>query len=89
MIMQAEISTRGEDSSWGDVTPITFLPSSFRSPPVGPQVTIVIHIYLHFLSLLLPRCHHVYIYIYCPYRFSRDGADIDMAPGLFLSLLEH
>ena len=39
MIMQAEISnTRGEDSSRGDVTPITFLPSSFRSAPVGPQV---------------------------------------------------
>ena len=39
MIMQAEISnTRGEDSSRGIVTPITFLPSSFRSPPVGPQV---------------------------------------------------
>ena len=26
-----------------DVTPITFLPSSFRSPPVGPQVYI--HVY--------------------------------------------
>ena len=39
--MQAEISnTRGEDSSRSIVTPITFLPSSFRSPPVGPQVNI-------------------------------------------------
>ena len=42
--MQAEISnTRGEDSSCGDVTPITFLPSSFRSPPVGPQVSSNFH----------------------------------------------
>ena len=42
MIMQAEISnTRGEDSSRGDVTPIAVLPSSFRSPPVGPQVIMV------------------------------------------------
>ena len=53
MIMQAEISnTRGEDSSCGDVTPITFLPSSFRSPPVGPQVYIyIIHLCLYDSSL--------------------------------------
>ena len=45
MIMQAEISnTRGEDSSRGIVTPITFLPSSFRSPPVGPQVIIIYYL---------------------------------------------
>ena len=47
MIMQAEISnTRGEDSSCGDVTPVTFLPSSFRSPPVGPQVLTLYCYYL-------------------------------------------
>ena len=40
MIMQAEIKMRGEDGSSGDVTPIAFLPSSIRSPPVGPQVYI-------------------------------------------------
>ena len=50
MIMQAEISnTRGEDSSRGIVTPITFLPSSFRSPPVGPQVTFSNSFHVHML----------------------------------------
>ena len=50
MIMQAERSnTRGEDSSRGDGTPITFLPSSFRFPPVGPQVNVYMILYMTFV----------------------------------------
>ena len=60
MIMQAEISnTRGEDSSRGDVTPITFLPSSFRSPPVGPQV----YIYIYIIYIQISNID-TYIYMY-------------------------
>ena len=60
MIMQAEISnTRGEGSSWGNVTPIAFLPSSFRSPPVGPQYIMRPKLLLYEMSFHVYSLLHI------------------------------